>query len=121
MRASLGRVLRAEAGQLYELSDGKAAWLARIERAGRDEVTFELVEPDSQRAPAFEATLLLSIVNRFRFEWALEKADRIGCHSIVPLAARGVKRRPQGRKSSRSVEENLWKLRSSRAAYLFPY
>src|SRR5438876_808753 len=55
----LGRVLRAEAGQLYELSDGKAAWLARIERAGRDEVTFELVEPIASRAPAFQVTLAI--------------------------------------------------------------
>jgi 16S rRNA U1498 N3-methylase RsmE len=28
----LGRVLRAEPGQLYELSDGSNVWLARIER-----------------------------------------------------------------------------------------
>ncbi len=83
----LGRVLRAGAGQLYELSDGKVAWLARIERAGRDEVTFELVEPIASRAPAFLTTLLLSIVKFDSFEWALEKATELGVHSIVPLAA----------------------------------
>jgi len=37
----LGRVLRAEAGQVYELSDGKAAWLARIEKAGREVMVVE--------------------------------------------------------------------------------
>ena len=40
----LGRVLRAEAGQLYELSDGQRLWLARTENVGRDEVQFTLVE-----------------------------------------------------------------------------
>ena len=40
----LGRVLRAETGQLYELSDGQCVWLARTESVGRDEVQFSLVE-----------------------------------------------------------------------------
>ena len=38
----LGRVLRAEAGQVYELSDGREVWLARIERVARDAVDQEL-------------------------------------------------------------------------------
>jgi 16S rRNA U1498 N3-methylase RsmE len=32
----LGRVLRAQPGQLYELSDGTSVRLARIERVTRD-------------------------------------------------------------------------------------
>jgi 16S rRNA U1498 N3-methylase RsmE len=32
----LGRVLRAQAGQLYELSDGAKVWLGRIENVSRD-------------------------------------------------------------------------------------
>ena len=30
----LGRVLRAEPGQLYELSDGERVWLGRVESVG---------------------------------------------------------------------------------------
>jgi 16S rRNA (uracil1498-N3)-methyltransferase len=83
----LGRVLRAEPGQLFELSDGKAAWLARIESVGRDRVEFSLVEPIASKEAAFQATLLLSIVKFDSFEWALEKATELGVHTIVPLAA----------------------------------
>ena len=74
----LGRVLRAEAGQLYELSDGKSAWLARIENVARDRVEFALIEAIPGRESALETTLLLSIVKFDSFEWALEKATEIG-------------------------------------------
>jgi 16S rRNA (uracil1498-N3)-methyltransferase len=83
----LGRVLRAEPGQLFELSDGQAAWLARIESVGRDRVEFSLIEPIASKEAAFQATLLLSIVKFDSFEWALEKATELGVHTIVPLAA----------------------------------
>src|SRR6266478_5804297 len=36
----LARVLRAEPGQLYELSDGESVWLARTEKIERDAVEF---------------------------------------------------------------------------------
>jgi 16S rRNA (uracil1498-N3)-methyltransferase len=83
----LGRVLRAEPGQSYELSDGRAVWLARVERVGRDAVEFDLVEPVASRQARLEATLLLAVVKFERFEWALEKATELGVETIVPLAA----------------------------------
>lgn len=83
----LGRVLRAEPGQLYELSDGQSVWLARTERVRRDAVDFSLVEPLPARQPRLQATLLLAIVKFDRFEWSLEKATELGVTEIVPLAA----------------------------------
>ncbi len=83
----LGRVLRAEPDQLYELSDGKNAWVARIEKVGRERVDFSLVEPIASRELALETTLLLAIVKFDSFEWALEKATELGVRTIVPLAA----------------------------------
>lgn len=83
----LGRVLRAQAGQLYELSDGQQVWLGRIEKVGRDRVEFSLAEALPAHAPALSMTLLLAVVKFDRFEWALEKATELGASTIVPLAA----------------------------------
>jgi len=83
----LGRVLRAETGQLYELSDGQCVWLARTESVGRDEVRFALVEPLPAPAEPVRIELLLAIVKFDRFEWALEKATELGADEIAPLAA----------------------------------
>jgi 16S rRNA (uracil1498-N3)-methyltransferase len=88
----LGRVLRAEPGQLYELSDGHRVWLGRIERVAfakhaGSRIDFTLVEPIAAREPSLQIDLLLSLVKFDRFEWCLEKATELGAREIVPLAA----------------------------------
>jgi 16S rRNA (uracil1498-N3)-methyltransferase len=83
----LARVLRAEPGQVYELSDGTSVWLAKIERASRGRVEFSLVEQIPGVEPKLATALLLSIVKFDRFEWALEKATELGVTAVVPLAA----------------------------------
>lgn len=83
----LGRVLRAQPGQLYELSDGSNVWLGRIESVSRDSVEFALVEEIPAYHQSLQTTLLLSIVKFDSFEWALEKATELGVNRIVPLAA----------------------------------
>jgi len=83
----LGRVLRAQPGQLYELSDGTAVWLGRIETITRDRVEFHLDQHLPGLAPQLKTTLLLAVVKFDAFEWALEKATELGVTRIVPLAA----------------------------------
>jgi len=88
----LGRVLRAEPGQLYELSDGERVWLARVERVwllkrGDNRVEFSLVEPIEAREPALRLHLLIALVKFDRFEWCLEKATELGVSEITPLIA----------------------------------
>jgi 16S rRNA (uracil1498-N3)-methyltransferase len=83
----LGRVLRAQAGQLYELSDGERVWLGRVESVGRDRVQFALVEELPVFHPSVDVKLLLAVVKFDAFEWALEKATELGVSTIVPLAA----------------------------------
>jgi 16S rRNA (uracil1498-N3)-methyltransferase len=88
----LGRVLRAEPGQLYELSDGEQVWLACVERVGLlkrgdNRVEFSLVERIEAREPALHLHLLIALVKFDRFEWCLEKATELGVNEITPLIA----------------------------------
>jgi len=83
----LGVVLRAQAGQLYELSDGMRVYLGRIEKVARDRVEFALLEELPAEAPRLRAVLLLCVVKFDAFEWAIEKATELGVTEIVPLAA----------------------------------
>ena len=88
----LGRVLRAEPGQLYELSDGQQVWLARVERValskrGENRVEFALVEQILTREAGMPLHLLVSLVKFDRLEWCLEKATELGATEIVLLAA----------------------------------
>jgi 16S rRNA (uracil1498-N3)-methyltransferase len=87
----LGRVLRAEPGQLYELSDGREVWFARVEnisgaRKGPT-IEFALTEKVPAQDSPLRVRLLLSIVKFDRVEWCLEKATELGVSEIVPLAA----------------------------------
>jgi len=83
----LGVVLRAQAGQLYELSDGVRVCLGRIEKVARDSVEFALLEELSAEELRLQVTLLLSVVKFDAFEWAIEKATELGVMEIVPVAA----------------------------------
>jgi 16S rRNA (uracil1498-N3)-methyltransferase len=88
----LGRVLRAEPGQLYELSDGERVWLARVDRVSSSkrsgsQIEFTLMEEIEEREAALRIQLLISLVKFDRFEWCLEKATELGVTEIVVLAA----------------------------------
>lgn len=81
----LRRSLRAEAGQLYELSDNRSVYLAEIENVGREAVSFRVIEELPATPPPVRLTLLLALVKFDRFEWAIEKATELGVETIVPV------------------------------------
>ena len=83
----LGVVLRAQAGQLYELSDGVRVCLGRIEKVARDVWSLRCLKNCLLKEPRLQVILLLSVVKFDAFEWAIEKATELGVTEIVPLAA----------------------------------
>jgi 16S rRNA (uracil1498-N3)-methyltransferase len=88
----LTRVLRAEAGRQYEISDSRQAYLAEIVEAHGERVVFRVVEPVESPALPVRIVLCAALVKFDRFEWTLEKATELGVERILPVeTARGEK------------------------------
>ena len=83
----LTRVLRVEPGQRFELSDNHAVYLAEVESARKDLVSFSVLEKLATPEPAVRTTLLAALIRFERFEWILEKATELGVARIVPVQA----------------------------------
>ena len=83
----LARVLRAQPGQVYELSDNRGLYLAEVESAGRRVVRFRVREQLPSEPESARVTVLAALVKFDRFEWMVEKATEMGASAIVPVAA----------------------------------
>jgi 16S rRNA (uracil1498-N3)-methyltransferase len=83
----LARVLRAEPGQLYEISDNQSVWLAEIAEAHGDRVVFRTVEPVPVVELPVQVTLCAALIKFDRFEWLVEKATELGVERIQPVDA----------------------------------
>ena len=79
------RVLRVEAGQKYELSDGERLYLAEIESFGRDTVEFRILEQLPARREGARVILYAALVKFDRLEWMIEKATELGAQRLVPV------------------------------------
>jgi len=85
VRDNLARVLRAEPGQRYEVSDGAKLYLAEIAAVAKDRVEFILLEELKQPPLPVELTLLAALIKFDRFEWMIEKATELGVAAIIPV------------------------------------
>jgi 16S rRNA (uracil1498-N3)-methyltransferase len=82
----LTRVLRAKVGQLYEISDERAAYLAEIVEARAECAVFRVVEALAAPAePRLHVTLCAALIKFDRFEWMVEKATELGVARILPV------------------------------------
>lgn len=83
----LRRVLRAERGQRFELSDNGHVYLAEIDDFGKGKVRFRVIEEIAAAPPTVGLVLLASLVKFDRFEWMIEKATELSVETIIPVMA----------------------------------
>jgi 16S rRNA (uracil1498-N3)-methyltransferase len=83
----LTRVLRVEAGQKYEISDNRDVYLAEIETARKDLVSFNVIEKLTAAELPARITIAAALIKFERFEWLIEKATELGVDAIVPFMA----------------------------------
>lgn len=81
----LSRVLRVEAGQIYEISDNTHKYLAKVAEAHKEAVKFEILEKfEVERERPF-IYLYAAIIKFEHFEWGIEKATELGVDRIIPV------------------------------------
>jgi 16S rRNA (uracil1498-N3)-methyltransferase len=83
----LVRVLRAEAGQRYEISDNCDVYLAEITSARKSAVSFEVIEKLPAQTETAPTVLVVALIKFDRFEWLVEKATELGVAEIRPFEA----------------------------------
>lgn len=81
----LRRVLRVEAGQKYELSDGARLYLAEIAGFGPGTVEFRVLEELPARRQGAAIVLYAALLKFDRFEWMIEKATELGAGRLAPV------------------------------------
>ena len=84
----LAKVLRARAGQEFEIATDGRIFLGRITEISEENVTIDLLEEIASNQAQAGVTLYLAIFKFDRMEWAIEKATELGVAKIVPLIAR---------------------------------
>jgi 16S rRNA (uracil1498-N3)-methyltransferase len=81
----LTRVLRVEPGQKFEISDNHSVYLAEVETARKDLVSFAILDKLDAPEPLVHTALFAALIRFERFEWLLEKATELGVGAVTPV------------------------------------
>jgi 16S rRNA (uracil1498-N3)-methyltransferase len=110
----LTRVLRVEPGQKFEISDNFHLYLAEVETARKDLVSFRILEKMDAPQPIVHTSLFAALIRFERFEWLIEKATELGAGVVTPvqtersekgLEQAALKRLPRWRRIARESSE----------------
>jgi 16S rRNA (uracil1498-N3)-methyltransferase len=85
--AHLARVLRARAGQEYDIVCGDLVRLGTIVSVTEERVEFVLGDAVSSKSER-EIVLVMAVYKFDRMEWAIEKCTELGATRIIPVIAR---------------------------------
>jgi 16S rRNA (uracil1498-N3)-methyltransferase len=83
----LTHVLRVEAGQVFEISDNSAAYVAEIESVRKSQVSFRVLERLPDPPPQIPIHLFVALFKFDRLELLVEKATELGVTSIHFVSA----------------------------------
>ena len=100
------RVLRLREGDALVLFDGRGGeYLARIARAGRDEVLAELLAwRDSECESPLAITLVQALQAGEKMDLTVQKAVELGAQRVVPIASQRSVVRLEGERARRRIE-----------------
>jgi 16S rRNA (uracil1498-N3)-methyltransferase len=83
----LVRVLRVEAGDHYEITDGHDIYLAEVTEARKSRVLFATKERLDPKPEVLRLSLYVALVKFERMEWIFEKGTELGVARFVPVLA----------------------------------
>ena len=81
----VARVLRAEVGHRYELSDNSEAFLAEVTLSTKRSVKFKILDRLVTAPPPARIALLTALFKFDHLEWTIEKATELGVEQIIPF------------------------------------
>ena len=81
----LVRVLRVEAGEHYEITDGHDIYLAEVTEARKSRVVFAVKDRIEPKPQALRLSLYIAIVKFERMEWIFEKGTELGVMRFIPV------------------------------------
>jgi 16S rRNA (uracil1498-N3)-methyltransferase len=125
----LTRVLRVEAGQKFEISDNRNVYLAEVETARKELVSFAIIEQLHVPTLVVQVALYAALIKFECFEWMLEKATELGVAQVTPvetersekgLAQAAGKRLPRWKRIAREASEQSRRVRLPEIASPMP-